>query len=225
MIQMKKCRTALSFIVLFALLCSGCGTSGEEPTDVVALAYTGSKSFEYYDVGNDRNADFLSGRGTEVCITSSEYNEEGVSGQDYVYGLYRVSDHTILEQSGITDKIYPASTTKLLTALLALKYCNLSENVTFSYNASHLGVYGAVSCDFKEGDTVVLDSIVPLAKFMDFPTRLASFSSGKAVCQTNFHGYRECKPGEGCDAPRRGVDPLDRAKWILWARGAMTDKK
>ncbi|MBQ4607170.1 MAG: TetM/TetW/TetO/TetS family tetracycline resistance ribosomal protection protein [Clostridia bacterium] len=75
------------------------------------------------------------------------------------------------------------------------------------------------------GDTVVLDSIVPLAKFMDFPTRLASFSSGKAVCQTNFHGYRECKPGEGCDAPRRGVDPLDRAKWILWARGAMTDKK
>ena len=72
------------------------------------------------------------------------------------------------------------------------------------------------------GDTVVLDSIVPLAKFMDFPTRLASFSSGKAVCQTSFHGYRECKPGEGCDAPRRGVDPLDRAKWILWARGAMT---
>lgn len=72
------------------------------------------------------------------------------------------------------------------------------------------------------GDTVVLDSIVPLAKFMDFPTRLASFSSGKAVCQTQFHGYRECKPGEGCDAPRRGVDPLDRAKWILWARGAMT---
>ena len=73
-----------------------------------------------------------------------------------------------------------------------------------------------------DGDTVVLDSIVPLAKFMDFPTRLASFSSGRAVCQTQFHGYRECKPGEGCDAPRRGVDPLDRAKWILWARGAMT---
>ncbi len=71
-------------------------------------------------------------------------------------------------------------------------------------------------------DTVVLDSIVPLAKFMDFPTKLASFSSGKAVCQTQFYGYRECKPGEGCDAPRRGVNPLDRAKWILWARGAMT---
>ena len=161
MIQMKKCRTAISFIVLFALLCSGCGKdSKQEPADTVALAYTGSKSFEYYDVGNDRNADYLSGRGAEVCITSTEYNEEAVSGQDYVYGLYRVSDNKILEQSGITNKIYPASTTKLLTALLALKYCNLSENVTFSYNASHLGVYGAVSCDFKEGDTVVLEDLL-----------------------------------------------------------------
>ncbi len=81
---------------------------------------------------------------------------------------------------------------------------------------------GEYDSPFLTADTVVLDSIVPLAKFMDFPTRLASFSSGKAVCQTQFYGYRECKPGEGCDAPRRGVNPLDRAKWILWARGAMT---
>lgn len=160
MIQIKKCRTAITFMVLFALLCSGCGSTAKGETSNVALGYTGSKSFEYYDIGNDRNADFLKGRGTEVCITTSEYNEKAVSGLDYVYGLYRVSDNSILEQSGITDKIYPASTTKLLTALIALKYCNLSENVTFSYNASHLGVYGAVSCDFKEGDTVVLEDLL-----------------------------------------------------------------
>lgn len=160
MIQMKKCRTAIVFMVLFALFCSGCMSKPADDSNRAALAYTGSKSFEYYDVGNDRNADFLNGRGTEVCITSAEYNEEAVSGQEYVYGLYRLSDHKILEQSGIADKIYPASTTKLLTALIALKYCNLSENVTFSYNASHLGVYGAVSCDFKEGDTVVLEDLL-----------------------------------------------------------------
>ncbi len=72
------------------------------------------------------------------------------------------------------------------------------------------------------GDTVTLDSIVPLAEFMDFPTRLASFSSGKAVCSTSYYGYRECPTGKGCDAPRRGINPLDRSKWILWARGALT---
>lgn len=72
------------------------------------------------------------------------------------------------------------------------------------------------------GDTVTLDSIVPLAEFMDFPTRLASFSSGKAVCSTSYYGYRECPAGKGCDSPRRGINPLDRSKWILWARGALT---
>lgn len=160
MIKKKRCRTVITIALLFALFCSGCMQTTKEDSSSVALAYTGSKSFEYYDVGNDRNADFLSGRGTEVCIPSTEYNAEAVSGQDYVYGLYRLSNQKILEQSGITDKIYPASTTKLLTALLALKYCNLSENVTFSYNATHLGVYGAVSCDFKEGDTAVLEDLL-----------------------------------------------------------------
>ena len=45
-------------------------------------------------------------------------------------------------------------------------------------------------------------------------------SSGKAVVNTSFHGYRECRDGKEHISPRRGVNPLDRSKWILWARGA-----
>ena len=37
---------------------------------------------------------------------------------------------------------------------------------------------------------------------------------------SSFHGYRECRDGEEHVNPRRGVNPLDRSKWILWARGA-----
>ena len=32
-------------------------------------------------------------------------------------------------------KMYPASTTKILTAIIALEKCNLSDKVTASYNA------------------------------------------------------------------------------------------
>ena len=135
MIKKKRCRTVITIALLFALFCPGCMQTTKEDSSSVALAYTGSKSFEYYDVGNDRNADFLSGRGTEVCIPSTEYNAEVVSGQDYVYGLYRLSNQKILEQSGITDKIYPASTTKLMTALLALENSAMGETVTVSHNA------------------------------------------------------------------------------------------
>ncbi len=72
------------------------------------------------------------------------------------------------------------------------------------------------------GDVAVTEAVVPAAKYLDFPAKLASMSSGKAVCSSTFHGYRECTDGEIHENPRRGVNPLDRAKWILWARGAIT---
>ena len=68
--------------------------------------------------------------------------------------------------------------------------------------------------------TMHTEAIVPVATSMDLPTRLAVLSSGKAVLSQQFYGYRACKDGLEHISPRRGVDPLDRSKWILWARGA-----
>lgn len=70
------------------------------------------------------------------------------------------------------------------------------------------------------GETVTLEAIVPVATSMDFPARLAVISSGKAVLSQTFHGYRECRDSLEHVNPRRGVNPLDRSKWILYARGA-----
>ncbi len=68
--------------------------------------------------------------------------------------------------------------------------------------------------------TVNLEAIIPVATSMDFPARLAVLSSGKAVLNQSFYGYRECRDGLEHINPRNGVNPLDRSKWILWARGA-----
>lgn len=157
--MIQKKRIGITTLLLFALFLTGCLPA--ELDCGMALAYTGSNSYEYYDVGNDRNADFLHGKGAEVCIPSSVQPEEiDAAEKDYAFGLYDVSGHKMLQEYRLTDKIYPASNTKLLTTLIALKYCNLSEMVTVSYNASHLGVYGAVSCDLKEGDTIMLGDLL-----------------------------------------------------------------
>lgn len=68
--------------------------------------------------------------------------------------------------------------------------------------------------------TVNLEAIIPVATSMEFPARLAVLSSGKAVLNQSFYGYRECRDGLEHINPRNGVNPLDRSKWILWARGA-----
>lgn len=67
---------------------------------------------------------------------------------------------------------------------------------------------------------VTTEAIVPVATSMNFPERLATITSGKAVLSQTFHGYRECADGMEHINPRQGVNPLDRSKWILWARGA-----
>ena len=68
------------------------------------------------------------------------------------------------------------------------------------------------------GDSVIIEAIVPVATSMDFPVKLASWSSGKAVLSQNFYGYRECRDGQEHINPRRGISPLDRSKWVLFAR-------
>ncbi len=70
------------------------------------------------------------------------------------------------------------------------------------------------------GGNVTLEATVPVATSMDLPARLAVLSSGKAVLNQSFYGYRECRDGLEHISPRRGVNPLDRSKWILYARGA-----
>ncbi len=70
------------------------------------------------------------------------------------------------------------------------------------------------------GDVTIIEAIVSVANSMDLPARLAVLSSGKAVLNQSFYGYRECTDGLEHINPRQGVNPLDRSKWILWARGA-----
>lgn len=53
------------------------------------------------------------------------------------------------------------------------------------------------------------------------PTRLAQATAGRGGMSTRLHGYRECPPGLGATAPRRGVDPLDTSRYILAARSAL----
>lgn len=66
-----------------------------------------------------------------------------------------------------------------------------------------------------------LEADLPVSTSLDYPTTFRSMTSGKGVYASEFLGYEECPAGEGESAPRRGVDPLDYSKWILYARSAI----
>jgi len=103
--------------------------------------------------------------------------------------------------------------------------------VRISAPEEHLGkVTGDIVMMRGEFDTPVIrngkmtvEAHLPVADSMDYPTRLASSTGGKGVLHSSFGFYRECPEGFMKVCKRRGVDPLDRAKWILHCRGAITE--
>ena len=66
-----------------------------------------------------------------------------------------------------------------------------------------------------------LETILPLATSLEYPIAFRSLTSGKGTYASEFCGYQECPLELGKTASRRGVNPLDRAKWILYARNAL----
>ena len=72
------------------------------------------------------------------------------------------------------------------------------------------------------GDSFTIEAFLPVATSLDYPVRLAALTHGKGLFFSSFDEYRVCPLELGRTAKRRGPDPLDRSKWILYARGAMT---
>ena len=73
--------------------------------------------------------------------------------------LFSLNNHKVLYAKGIYDKVYPASITKIMTAMLALKSGKLDDNVTISQENVTLEE-GSQVCGFSAGDQVTLDQLL-----------------------------------------------------------------
>ncbi len=71
--------------------------------------------------------------------------------------LMEMNTHTILYAKNIDEKMFPASTTKIMTCLLAAQSCNLDDNVTFSHAAVYEVPSDGSNMGMDEGETITLE--------------------------------------------------------------------
>ena len=72
--------------------------------------------------------------------------------------LMEMNTHTILYAKNIHEKSYPASTTKILTCLLAMQNCSMDEIVTFSHDAIYdVPTDGSKLGGVDTGDTLTME--------------------------------------------------------------------
>lgn len=80
---------------------------------------------------------------------------------------------------------------------------------------------GSFDAPVLRGGQFILEAALPAAEALDYPTRFAVLTGGRGVYASRYAGYALCPRELAKPTKRRGVNPLDRAKWILHARQAL----
>ncbi|MCP4545194.1 MAG: TetM/TetW/TetO/TetS family tetracycline resistance ribosomal protection protein [bacterium] len=150
---------------------------------------------------------------TDLKITLVEGNHHHVHS--------RAGDFALATRMAIMNGLVETDTT-LLEPILEFRIVapeHLLGNIT-SDLISMRATFG--NPDFEQGK-FVLTGMIPAATSLEYPIKLASRSGGKAKIATRLSSYEPCTLEQGRTSAYRGISPLDRAKFILQARGAITE--
>lgn len=132
---------------------NGCGNHNE-----YGLAYEtqGDKSsFRFVNLGTQESA--YKGFASDLCVVSGEVSGNSATIEDCsAAALFDINNNQVLYAKGAHERLEPASLTKVLTALVALKYGNLDDVYTASSNVE-INESGATMVGLKAGDTMTLD--------------------------------------------------------------------
>ena len=96
---------------------------------------------------------------SDLCVTDRDINLAAVSLQDYSAGLFDLDSADIIYAKDLFTTRSPASLTKIMTALVAIRYGNMDDIVTVTDTALNIE-YGSSVCDIKVGDRVSMKQLV-----------------------------------------------------------------
>lgn len=153
---------------------SGCGQAVviENPYSVY------NSKLSAYDIDTTESSFFA----TDLCVTDGA--DLGTDKTDSTVaeggGVFNLTTGEVTYSQNMFGKMYPASTTKILTAYIIIRDCNMSDMVTVSANAVDQASDSSI-CNLREGDVISVKNLLygqMLASGNDAAIALAEFHSG-----------------------------------------------
>lgn len=149
-----KRRIKLAALLAIIWLLAGC--SQNLPDSAYPLEeYTKQRASRQLEEGRWRAEPFTQ----ELCVVSGNEPSLDASVSAEAAALFSESDRQTLLQKNVFERLYPASITKIMTALIALKNGNLADQVTVGEEAV-ITEAGASLCDIHPGDTLTLEQLL-----------------------------------------------------------------
>ncbi len=136
----------LNIILLFSLC--GCGNNN------LPLAYERTAVIQTTQSQDQRTDLFAS----DLCVINGNYSAgTNVSMESQsAAGLFDVNRNKVIYSQNIHERLNPASLTKVMTALVAIKYGNTEDTIVCSENVK-ITESGATLCGLKAGDKLTLN--------------------------------------------------------------------
>ena len=144
-------------VVAVALLFCGCSKDDTTLENAYNVFNTSTK-YGITKTGNLQSAEFFA---KDLCVTEDENIglEDTTESVAEGAGLFRLNEKEAVYKKNIYERLYPASTTKILTALIALEESNLDDVVKVSANAANQASDSSV-CGLKEGDQISMRDLL-----------------------------------------------------------------
>lgn len=97
----------------------------------------------------------------DLCVSSADVALSGLTDDTELHGagLFNLESEEVVYGYHLYDRLFPASTTKILTAYVALKYGNMDDEVVVSANATNFNWDESV-CGLQTGDTVTMYDLI-----------------------------------------------------------------
>ena len=183
--RMKKTvpwhKTAALVLALSLLAVQGCGQKVEIENPYDVYESTRAYGLNTTTSGGEGNTSFfaedlcVADTGNKLCEGITDSLSEGA-------GLFNIQENTLEFGKNIHERLYPASTTKILTAYVALKHGDLTDTATVK--EEHLQLeQGSTLCGLSVGDTINLEELLyglMLCSGNDAANVIAELVSGSA---------------------------------------------
>lgn len=151
---MKCTNKSIISVFLIAILCfslSGCTKESYSMPFARNLPST-----SYTMINTAEVSAVLPGYSEDICVDYEDYSlDEAFIGAEGG-GVFDLTDKKVLYGKNLFASMNPASTTKVMTALVALKYGNLTDRVLVTENALKLE-RDAQTAGLRVGDTLTLE--------------------------------------------------------------------
>lgn len=142
----NKLLRALSIVLLGIFCVTGCS----------GLSYS-SKYTVTSSQGDNRKTLYYPTFASDLCVADQDVNTSEVSIEDVACGgLFDLNQKETLFAKNVNLQVQPASLTKVMTALVALKYGSLDQ-VLVAGSDVYVNESGAQKIGLKEGDRLTLD--------------------------------------------------------------------